>query len=111
MSVRFQGRILVLGAGSVAQCVIPLLLENLVDAKQMTIVDQRDTRSRVKKALDQGATYVQDQITKENLDSFLSKYLQAGDFLLDLAWNIDANVILQWAHDHDVMYLNTSIEE
>ena len=111
MSVRFQGRILVLGAGSVAQCVIPLLLENLVDAKQMTIVDQRDNRSRVKKALDQGATYVQDQLTKENLDSFLSKYLQAGDFLLDLAWNIDANVILQWAHDHDVMYLNTSIEE
>jgi len=77
----------------------------------MTIVDQRDNRSRVKNALDQGATYVQDQLTKENLDSFLSKYLQAGDFLLDLAWNIDANVILQWAHDHDVMYLNTSIEE
>ena len=111
MSERFQGRILVLGAGSVAQCVIPLLLEHLVDAKQMTIVDQRDNRSRVKGALEKGATYIQDQITKENLDSFLSKYLQAGDFLLDLAWNIDANVILQWAYDHDVMYLNTSIEE
>lgn len=77
----------------------------------MTIVDQRDNRSRVKAALDKGATYVQDQITKENLASFLSKYLQVGDFLLDLAWNIDANVILQWAHDHDVMYLNTSVEE
>lgn len=77
----------------------------------MTILDQRDNRSRVKGALDQGATYVQDQITRENLDSFLSKYLKAGDFLLDLAWNIDANVILQWAHDHDVLYLNTSVEE
>jgi homospermidine synthase len=111
LSARFQGRILVLGAGSVAQCVIPLLLEHLVDAKQMTIVDQRDNRSRVKKALDLGVTYIQDQVTKENLDSLLSKYLQAGDFLLDLAWNIDANVILQWAHDHDVIYLNTSVEE
>ena len=111
MSDRFQGRILVLGAGSVAQCVIPLLLEHLVDPKQMTIVDQRDNRSRVKPALDAGATYIQDQITKENLDSFLSKYLSAGDFLLDLAWNIDANTILTWAHDHDVLYLNTSIEE
>ena len=77
----------------------------------MTIVDQRDNRSRVKAALDKGATYIQDQITKENLASFLSNYLQAGDFLLDLAWNIDANVILQWAHDHDVLYLNTSVEE
>ena len=77
----------------------------------MTIVDQRDNRTRVKQALDAGATYIQDQVTKENLDSFLSSHLSAGDFLLDLAWNIDANTILGWAHDHDVMYLNTSIEE
>jgi homospermidine synthase len=45
------------------------------------------------------------------MDQFLSKYLSAGDFLLDLAWNIDANAIIEWAHDHGVIYLNTSIEE
>jgi len=85
LSAQFQGRILVLGAGSVAQCVIPLLLEHLVDAKQITIVDQRDNRSRVKSALDAGATYIQDQVTKENLDSFFSSHLKAGDFLLELS--------------------------
>ena len=111
MSDRFQGRILVLGAGSVAQCAIPLILEHLVDAKQMTIMDQRDNRSRVKGAIDAGATYIQNQITKSNLASVLGEHLKAGDFLLDLAWNIDANTIMQWAHDNDVLYLNTSIEE
>ena len=60
----------------------------------MTIVDQRDNRSRVKSAIDAGATYLQDTVTKENLDSFLSSHLSAGDFLLDLAWNIDANILL-----------------
>ena len=74
-------------------------------------MDQRDNRSRVQSALNQGATYVQDQITRGNIDAQLSKYLKAGDFLLDLAWNIDANTILQWCHDHGVLYLNTSIEE
>ena len=74
-------------------------------------MDQRDNRARVKDALDKGATYVQDQITRGNIDAQLSKYLKAGDFLLDLAWNIDANTILQWCYDHGVMYLNTSIEE
>ncbi len=74
-------------------------------------MDQRDNRSRVQGALNQGATYVQDQITRDNLDAQLSKYLEAGDFLLDLAWNIDANTILQWCHDHGVLYLNTSVEE
>ncbi|MBU3715473.1 MAG: homospermidine synthase [Candidatus Nanopelagicaceae bacterium] len=111
MSARFTNKVLILGAGSVSQSVLPLLIEHLVDAKQITIMDQRDNRSRVQGALNQGATYVQDQITRGNLDAQLSKYLQAGDFLLDLAWNIDANTILQWCHDHGVLYLNTSIEE
>ncbi len=111
MSARFTNKVLILGAGSVSQSVLPLLIEHLVDAKQITIMDQRDNRSRVQGALNQGATYVQDQITRDNLDTQLSKYLEAGDFLLDLAWNIDANTILQWCHDHGVLYLNTSVEE
>ena len=111
MAARFSNRVLVLGAGSVSQCVLPLLIEHLVDAKQITIADMRDNRSRVSEAITAGATYVQDQLTRENMDQFLSKYLSAGDFLLDLAWNIDANEIIGWAHDHGVIYLNTSIEE
>ena len=111
MAARFSNRVLVLGAGSVSQCVLPLLIEHLVDAKQITIADMRDNRSRVSEAIKAGATYVQDQLTRENMDQFLSKYLSAGDFLLDLAWNIDANAIIGWAHDHGVIYLNTSVEE
>ena len=111
MAARFENRVLVLGAGSVSQCVLPLLIEHLVDAKQITIIDMRDNRERVTGAITAGATYVQDQLTRENMDQFLSKYLAAGDFLLDLAWNIDANEIIEWAHDHGVIYLNTSVEE
>ena len=111
MAARFQNRVLILGAGSVSQCVLPLLIEHLVDAKQITIADMRDNRHRVSEAIAAGATYVQDQLTRENMDQFLSKYLSAGDFLLDLAWNIDANEIIGWAHDHGVIYLNTSVEE
>lgn len=111
MSSRFTNRVLILGAGSVSQSVLPLLIEHLVDAKQITIFDQRDNRARVTDAINKGATYVQDVITRENLDSQLSKYVKAGDFLLDLAWNIDANTILQWCYDHGVLYLNTSVEE
>ena len=44
--------------------------------------DQRDNRARVTDAINKGATYVQDVITRENLDSQLSKHVKAGDFLL-----------------------------
>ena len=63
MAARFKNRVLVLGAGSVSQCVLPLLVEHLVDAKQITIVDMRDNRHRVSEVIAQGATYVQDQLT------------------------------------------------
>ncbi|MEN9304993.1 MAG: hypothetical protein RLY76_261, partial [Actinomycetota bacterium] len=111
MAEKFNNKVLILGAGSVSQSVLPLLIEHLVDATQITIMDQRDNRSRVQDALNKGATYVQDVINRDNLDAQLSKYLKAGDFLLDLAWNIDANTILTWCHDHGVLYLNTSVEE
>lgn len=111
MSGRFHGRILVLGAGSVSQCALPLLVKHLVNASQITIMDPLDNRARVADVIKQGATYVQDQITKENLSTQLAQYLSAGDILLDLAWNIDANTIIGWCHDNGVMYLNSSVEE
>jgi homospermidine synthase len=88
------------------------LIEHLVDAKtdhelRICVI----TAIAFQRPIAAGATYIQEQLTRENMDQFLSKYLSAGDFLLDLAWNIDANEIIGWAHDHGVIYLNTSIEE
>jgi len=44
------------------------------------------------------------------MGSLLGKYVGPGDVLVDLAWNIDACEILQWCHDHGVLYVNTSVE-
>ncbi len=110
MADKFQNQVLVLGGGSVAQTVVPLLIEHEVNANQITIVDMRDTKERFRSSIAQGAKYVIDELTRENMSEFLSKYLKAGDFLLDLAWNIDANDIIEWAHNHGVVYLNTSLE-
>ena len=38
------------------------------------------------------------------------EHLSAGDLLIDLAWNIDCGEIVQWCHDHGVLYINTSVE-
>ena len=43
------------------------------------------------------------------MGSLLGKYLSAGDLLIDLAWNIDCCEIVQWCHDHGVLYINTSV--
>src|SRR5262245_51283038 len=104
-------RVLVLGCGSVAQCTIPLVVRDLgIEAPRIRVVDFVDNRSRIAGEIALGVQYEQDRVTEENIDSFLSERVGPGDLLLDLAWNIDAQTILQWCRDHGVRYLNTSVE-
>lgn len=112
MAGSFEGRILVLGGGSVSQCSVPLLIKHIVkNPASLTIMDMQDMSARFTEAINAGANFVIDQVTQANLDSLLSQYLSAGDVLVDLAWNIDANTIIGWCHDNGVLYLNTSVEE
>ena len=108
----FKGKLLIVGCGAVSQCAVPLVLK-LIDmpAKNITIMDFVDNRSRVKDALDRGVTYVFDRVLEDNYQKLLGKYVGPGDMIIDLAWNIECNAILQWCRDHQVLYVNTSVEE
>ncbi len=104
-------RVLVLGCGSVAQCVVPLLVRDLgIAPTSVTVVDFSDNRDRIASSLALGVRYELDRVTPENLDQFLTARVGEGDLLLDLAWNIDNPTILQWCRDRGVRYLNTSVE-
>ena len=108
--VPFEGRILVLGCGSVAQCTLPLLLRHVVRPDRVTVMDFVDNRPRIAAELAKGVTYVLDRVEEHNLGEVLGRHLGPGDMLIDLAWSIDACQILQWCHDAGVRYLNTSVE-
>ncbi len=111
MKIPFGGRILLLGCGSVSVCLQPLLLRHLeMDFSRITVMDFLDQRHLIPDTLAAGVRYVQHQITPDNLARTLSEYVGPGDLIIDLAWNIDACDIVQWCHDHDVMYINTSVE-
>ena len=111
MSTSFAGKVLVLGAGSVSQCTVPLIADRIVShPSQITILDYVDNRDRFTSLLEAGLNYVTGEVTKENLGDILGSHVGDGDLLLDLAWNIDCNEILQWCRDNNVMYLNTSVE-
>jgi len=81
-----------------------------MDFSRITVMDFLDQRHRIPATLAAGVRYVQHQITPDNLAQTLSEYVGPGDLIIDLAWNIDTVEIIQWCHDHDVMYINTSVE-
>ncbi len=110
--VKFPGKILIIGCGSVSQCAIPLIIRHIdVDPKRVTIMDFVDNSHRVKDSLAKGVKYVNDRVTQDNYQQLLAKYVGKGDLIVDLAWNIDCIAIVKWCRDNDVLYCNTSVEE
>jgi homospermidine synthase len=109
--LQFNGRILVLGCGSVSQCLQPLLLRHLdMDFTRLTVMDFEDLAHTASDALAAGARYVRERITPENLAQALGEQLGEGDLLINLSWNIDTGDIIEWCQDHGVLYVDTSVE-
>jgi len=109
--IEFNKKILFVGYGAVAECTLPILFKHLkVPAKNVTVMDFEDRRAKLAPWTAKGVRFVQDRVEQGNLAAILGKHLSTGDVLIDLAWNIDALVILQWCHDHGVLYINTSTE-
>ena len=110
--MKFNGKLLIIGCGSVSQCAVPLVLELIeLPPQNITIMDFLDNRARVKNSLAKGVRYVIDRVTRENYTQLLAKYAGPGDMIMDLAWNIECRAILQWCRDNRVLYVNTSVEE
>ena len=109
--IEFNQRVLFVGYGAVAECTLPILFKHIkVPAKNVTIMDFEDRAGKLAPWTAQGVRFVRERVTEANLGALLAKFVGPGDLLIDLAWNIDAIEILQWCHDHGVLYINTSTE-
>lgn len=112
--LKFDGRILLLGSGSVSQCLQPMLRRHLeMDLGRLTVLDFADPAtlgSTLAETVRAGAAFVQERVTPENLDAVLSQYLSVGDLLINLSWNIDTGDIVDWCQRAGVLYVDTSVE-
>jgi homospermidine synthase len=90
---------------------LPLLLDHFeFPSESVTVLESRDNRGRIESSLARGVHYRQFEINEENLYATLDSLVGDGDLLIDLAWNIGLTELLDWCRDHNVRYLNTSVE-
>lgn len=102
---------IIIGFGGVAQCTLPLILDYFkVKPYQITLIEFEDISDRIRSYTDSGLKFVHEKITLDNLHDILGRVAKKMDIILDLAWNIDTMAILDWCHQNEVLYLNTSIE-
>jgi homospermidine synthase len=109
--IPFGGKVLFLGFGAVARCTLPIFFKHVrVPLDKVTILDFEDPGDDVREWTAQGARFVHQRVTPQNLTAILERCLAPGDLLVDLAWNIDCCELLEWCHQRDVLYINTSVE-
>lgn len=109
--MEFKNKVLIIGYGAVCKCMLPILLRHVtIPLEQITIMDFKDKSADLKAWTAGGLCFVKKKITRENLAGTLAEYLSPGGLLIDVAWNIDCCDVVQWCHDHDVLYVNTSVE-
>ncbi len=109
--IKFNNNILIIGYGAVSQCALPVILAHIdLPREKIIVIDIEDKSEKIKPFTDTGIKFFQEKVTPENLDFVLTKYAGDNALIIDLAWNIGACDILKWCHDHNTLYINTSVE-
>jgi homospermidine synthase len=107
--VKFAGKIIMVGFGSIGQGVLPLILRHIgTSADRITIVTAEDKGNS--EAQEFGVKFVKTALTPENYRQILEPALNAGDFLLNLSVDVSSAALIQLARERGALYLDTCIE-
>ena len=108
----FPGRVVFFGFGGVGECTLPVLTRHLnIDLHHVTVIDMLDKSEVIKNWVEKGVNFVQLQIVEKNFEETMEKFLQKGDLLVDVCYDIECCTLLRWCKEHEVFYINTSVEE
>ena len=107
--VKFAGKIVMVGFGSIGQGILPLILRHIgTTSDRITIVTAEDKGN--KEAADFGVKFVKHALTRENHRQVLEPLLKEGDFLLNLSVDVSSVALVQLARERGALYLDTCIE-
>jgi len=109
---QFDGKILIIGYGSVGQSILPIILRHLVvEPKNITVLERDDHRALfLRRHAGSGVNYVRQEIKPSNYKKELAKYVGEGDMIINASLNIEAQTLLEWCMENGVMEIDTSLE-
>jgi homospermidine synthase len=106
---RFEGRLVIVGFGSVGQGTLPLILRHIDMPRERITILTGDDRGR-KEAEHYGIKFVVNPIKRDNCPGILEPLLSRGDFLLNLSVDVSSAVLIEYCLQRGVFYLDTCIE-
>ncbi len=107
--VAFNGRLVMLGFGSIGQGVLPLILRHIdIPAERISIITAEPRGHEV--AAEYGIAFIEQAVTRDNMRELLVPRLAKGDFLLNLSVDVSSVELMKLCQELDVLYLDTVVE-
>jgi homospermidine synthase len=106
---KFDGRLVIIGFGSIGQGVLPLILRHIdIKPSRITIVTAEDWGGE--EAADYGIRFVVEPLTVKNYRAILDPIIRKGDFILNLSVEVSSLALIEFAQEKGALYLDTCIE-
>src|SRR5271154_2915732 len=106
---QFEGRLVIIGFGTIGQGVLPLILRHIeIKPSRITIVTAEDWGGE--EAADYGIRFVVEPLTVKNYRAILDPIIRAGDFILNLSVEVSSLALIEFAQGKGALYLDTCVE-
>ena len=111
--IKYSGRVVQLGFGAVGKSFFEKVNKEIkLDMNNYYVITKdKDEYENYMYLNGLSTNLYTDEITKDNFEEILSRFLGPGDLLLDFADSISTKEICKWCMDNKVMYLNTGEAE
>ncbi|OGG56973.1 homospermidine synthase [Candidatus Kaiserbacteria bacterium RIFCSPHIGHO2_02_FULL_55_20] len=107
--VNFSGKLLIVGFGSIGQGVLPLILRHIgMDRKNIRIITADELGRDVARI--EGIPFSIEPLKRGNYKKVLDKYLEKGDFLLNLSVDVSSVALMEYCNKRGILYLDTVVE-
>ena len=107
--VKFPGRLVFVGFGSVGQGTLPLLLRHIDMPLDRITILTGDDRGQAE-AEHFGIKFLVRPLTRDNYRALLDPLLDKGDFLLNLSVDVSSVALIEFCYEKGAIYLDTCIE-
>ena len=108
----WNGPIVMIGFGSIGRGTLPMILRHIkCDPKRITVIDPDQSQSPL--AEKQGASFINEALTRKNYRQLLMPLLTAGPgpaFIVNLSVDVDSLAIMRLARQTNALYIDTVIE-
>ncbi len=106
-NINYSGKFVILGFGSIASGLLPLLFKHF-HSPHIKVITADSRNATI--AQHYKVPHIVNPLTRDNYKSVLEENLSAGDFLINLSVDVSSVALIEWCHEHNVLYIDTCIE-